>query len=1110
MLIAIHQPPPPPPEILWYDTRRSLSAGGVHARPSDEEMMKVPKALAALSLGLAGFACAGCHSVGSAPTRQVENVRPVEPRLNEDAYRPCPMAGASEGLIPSAICKSSSGTRPKRPPPARSGAAQRGGGTDDSTDVEAAVTRLGDLLRDGDIQGLNRTVRGLERAGETEPHAAGRWSDLAAAYLVRAQRTDDPRDLLRAYDAADRAVQEDESLPAARFNRALATERLFLPEAIGAWRDYLSLDGTSGWAVEAQNHLKALERPSPGSEWEQHRKRLEATAIAGDSKAVEAIVYQNRQAAREHAEQELFGQWADAVVHGQSQLAEDRLRLLHDLGDALAKVEGDSLIHDSVAAIDAVSAAGDLVRWRALVRAHRAFRDGYHAERARNCSEAVEKLSMAREALTEAGSPLALRAEFLLVCCDYLVAKYPHGLDEARKLVQELQGRPYGGLRAHALQVKATLEDSLGKTPEAAQDYAMELAEFRKLGEEENVANAGGLVGKTWSFLGREQQAWQFIYQALQTLPDLRAPSTRANLLMVAGEAALRGGEDAVALAFARARATDGLRADPLAAIEGLTGLAQMQARQGDRQGALASLEEARVRARRLGDREAQAQQQAELAMIEGEMLVQDDPHRAVDLLTPVLAVYRKEKNFLFSLQALLARGRAQRRLGNRDEAERDLSAALALYDDLGSRVEGEDFRLPLLEETEQLFDEMVSLQADRPDPDLAFAYADRARTRVLPGTSSALWIDGAAGDGSPLPAEPQPLPLEEIRRRLPAGITLVQYSVLPEKVLIWVLRHDGKQPLFLSRTITRHDLEVRAARLQDFETGSWGPAAENLFDQLVRPWLDTVPPEERIVFVPDKVLHRVPFAVLKDHGTKQLLIEGHPLVVAPSATLYVRALERQRADRKTGRSHGLVIGNAVVDRAFFSDLPSLEESEKEAQHVAEMTGARLLAGAAATKLAFLTQAPLADWVHFSGHALIDPRQPLSSKLVLTPEGEGDLGVLTAQEIYSLKLDRTRLVILAACDTGNEYIPGSEGATSLARAFLAAGVPTVVASLWSVDDRATSVLFDAFHQALAGNDAPDAVDALRTAQLKMLRGANLDDRSPRAWAGFEVIGASAQ
>ena len=1070
--------------------------------------MRAPRTLAAFSLGLAGFAFAGCHSEGSAPARHAGAVRTVEPRLAAGGgYAPCPEGPPSSSSIPAAVCKSPPRTRRENPPPSGSGGALRGGAPQVPGSEGAD---LGVLLSEEDTRSLSLTIRRLEAISGSGPHAAPSWSDLAAAYLVRAQRADDPRDLLRAYAAADRAVAADGSLAAARFNRALALERLFLaPEAIGAWRNYLALDRdpASGWAIEAQIHLKALGLLSPRSEWEQQRQRLEQAAVAGDSKAVEAIVGPYRQAAREYAEQELFGLWADDVAEGRRGLADNRLSMLRGVGDALVKSEGEHLVQDSVAAIDAAATAGDLARWRDLVQACRTFRDGYHAYHARNVKEAVEKLSAARAALARAGSPLAIRAEFFLVCCDYLTQQFSRGLARAERLVREVQSLPYPGLRANAFRVQAVLEESLGQTRAAVDDYEKALVEFSGLGEEENVAGAACLVGKSLSFLGREQQAWRYIYQALRTLPRLRDSAARANLFMIACDSAERDGMDTAALAFARARVREGLQADPLAAIEALTWLARMQERKGDRQSACGTLQEARARVSHLEDVRARRRRQADLEMIEGEMLAKDDPRQAVDLLTSALAIYREDKNFLFSLFTLLERGRAQRQMGEDHAAEQDFGVALALYDRLGKQLGQEDFRLPFLDETDAVFDEMISLQAGRGDPDLAFAYADRARTRVLPGTVSALWTGGPTERDDSLPFEPQPLPMDEIRRRLPAGTTLVQYSVLPNRILIWVLRRDEKPRFFVQRD-SWSNLELDAGRLRDFEAGTWEPAAEGLFDRLVRPWLAAVPTGERIVFVPDKVLHRVPFAALRNRATKRLLIEDHPLAITPSATLYVRALERQGRERKAGRSAGLVIGDPAVDHFLFPDLPSLRESADEARRVAAMTGSRLLTGSAAVKSVFLSEAPQADWVHFSGHALIDPRNPLLSELVLTPEAQGDPGVLTAKEIYSLKLDRTRLVVLAACDTGDEYIPGSEGATSLARAFLAAGVPTVVASLWSVDDRATSVLFDAFHQSLATPD--DAVDALRQAQLRMLRGEKQADRSPRAWAGFEVIGASAR
>jgi CHAT domain-containing protein len=184
-----------------------------------------------------------------------------------------------------------------------------------------------------------------------------------------------------------------------------------------------------------------------------------------------------------------------------------------------------------------------------------------------------------------------------------------------------------------------------------------------------------------------------------------------------------------------------------------------------------------------------------------------------------------------------------------------------------------------------------------------------------------------------------------------------------------------------------------------------------------------------------------------------------------------------------------------------------LPAAAAEAARLAAFTGAVPLVGKAASKSSFLAAAPSAEWIHFAGHAVIDSRNTLLSKLVLAADPDGGSGALTAREIYALNLRKTRLVVLAACDTGNEYVPGSEGATSLARAFLVSGVPTVVASLWAVDDRPTATLFTAFHRNLTAGDDP--MKALRKAQLALLRGGDEAERSPAAWGAFEVIGASA-
>lgn len=74
---------------------------------------------------------------------------------------------------------------------------------------------------------------------------------------------------------------------------------------------------------------------------------------------------------------------------------------------------------------------------------------------------------------------------------------------------------------------------------------------------------------------------------------------------------------------------------------------------------------------------------------------------------------------------------------------------------------------------------------------------------------------------------------------------------------------------------------------------------------------------------------------------------------------------------------------------------------------------------------------------------------------------------------------------------------------SLARPFLAAGVPVVIASLWRVDDRAAQTQLAAFHERLSQGDAP--IDAMRAAQLDMLKGTDDALRLASNWANFQVF-----
>jgi CHAT domain-containing protein/predicted negative regulator of RcsB-dependent stress response len=144
--------------------------------------------------------------------------------------------------------------------------------------------------------------------------------------------------------------------------------------------------------------------------------------------------------------------------------------------------------------------------------------------------------------------------------------------------------------------------------------------------------------------------------------------------------------------------------------------------------------------------------------------------------------------------------------------------------------------------------------------------------------------------------------------------------------------------------------------------------------------------------------------------------------------------------------------------------------------------------------------------VHFATHGLLNTIHPELSGIVLSlvdKEGKPQDGFLRLQDIYNLKLP-AELVVLSACQTGLGKEIKGEGLIGLTRGFMYAGAPRVVASLWKVDDRATSELMKRFYQGLLGPAALRPAASLRQAQLSIWK--EKQWREPYYWAAFVLQG----
>jgi len=246
----------------------------------------------------------------------------------------------------------------------------------------------------------------------------------------------------------------------------------------------------------------------------------------------------------------------------------------------------------------------------------------------------------------------------------------------------------------------------------------------------------------------------------------------------------------------------------------------------------------------------------------------------------------------------------------------------------------------------------------------------------------------------------------------------------------------------------------------------------------------------DQIVLVPDRQLYAVPFAALWDEAAGQYFVEQYLLRFASSA-------ETGSATEVEGAmSPALVIADPPA-----AHWPRLLASRDEASRIADLHGAVVLAGEAATRSSFTKLAKTSALIHFAGHANSDAGESYGA-LLLAP-GDGDSGVLASGDIARLDLARHPLVVLAACGTFRGNAAHVAGMSSLTRSFLIAGARGVVGTLWEIDDDVSAPLFTRFHQHLRAGASP--ARALRAAQLEMLHASDPRTSAPATWSPVEYV-----
>lgn len=1054
-----------------------------------------------LGLGLPVLAT-GCEprpDAGALPAaleRAMGTPRPVAPRLSVlPGYRACDTPGvlcarsgphAAEALLEAAVLLRSAGADPAPHRLAR-----------------GATLELLTSLAAGN--GVGASVQLFEEAVVAVPGDADRWSDLAAAHLVRSRTDGSAADGLKAIDVAARALEIEPRHAPASFNHALALERFGLRRtAVRAWDGYGAMDPGSAWAREAAARADRLAGPVA----------VRAAGPAGRESAAGHGAGTGRLDAghaRRAVLDNLLPAWGAHVITGSITEAERVLEEAAEIGAALARDGADLSATRAASEVRKGDAAGRIALARAYAaygRARKAYDGGAYEVAARAFEEARDELPPG--APTLAGWIEFHRGTTLIYGGDFEGAEARLGA-----LVEATDPVALPGLAGRTAWGLGSMDLRSGRYESAGHRFRTAAGLFEAAGELENLGAIRYLLAEVAMALGQSWSAVDSIAGALSALEGAGETVWLHNLLHAGAEHARSLGLLHAALALQDEGVAVASRIDnPIYHAEALLARSRTLVRAGRRADARADLALADSLLEEIDDPGARrwvANDRAHAAALHA---LADSGVAAAPLLEGVASFFATVGSTPRQAAALLDLATALEVAGRPIRRREVLGDILRLAEEQVAAASTFPLRASLATVVREAMILAVDHDLDAGEPETALEVLARwsAMRMGRPGDSP-----GPTGEGlrpGPIveadrPASPgqraRPAsPGERARPAVPPGQAELTFLLTDAAVVVWL--RIGSTLRFHRVPARGPDVRAlvestaRAARLGAPED-EHRLALGRLHDLLIRP---AFPPGRPL---PGKLrihaegpLAAVPFAALYDGETGRYLIEE--ATIAFTAVPGGSPAAEVAGWRSPSGARALVVA-ADSFHHVHPELPALPWTRSEATAVAgAYRNPTVLTGAQATPEAMSRAAGQADVLHFAGHAVVESERPWESRLVMAPGAPGGRAALDAREI-GRAFAGLRVVVLAACRSASPHAALAEGFTGFADALLAGGVQVAIGSVWDVPDRDASRMLTRFHELLASG--ADPAEALRDAQMDQIRSADASERSPAAWAAFRAV-----
>jgi CHAT domain-containing protein/Tfp pilus assembly protein PilF len=932
-------------------------------------------------------------------------------------------------------------------------------------------------------------IKSLQLALSAKADSPELLTDLGSAYFQETNYRD-------AVESLGKALAQSPDNPVALFNRALAYEKLPAPdEAILDWGRYLTLDKNSEWASEARRHLYDLKQKI-------ERKgaalppllRASEIVLLNDNEKIQHILDSRIEEYLDIALKEWLPaafSTTDLELNAVQIVSSSEWQALEILARLLDQKHNDPWLRDfmeslkrdlpgrqalgSLSQAITLNAAGQYPQAkRAAHNAEQQFRDG-----------------------AEAGW---LRARIEDVYAFHFLQEGQVCFSEANGLLKNLERGSYAWIQIQTYLETAICANMTGRMREAkkATSRAIELAQSHNF-PVLYLRGTALMAVLDWTS-GNSSSATKIASDALEKFWSGEFPAMRGYSLYTVLDSIAEDSEQWFAQVSVVSEAVSLLENDPDHALQAVEyqRLGKAALHSGQLQLAEKAFQESTKQFSKAPEKGTEILRAANEIGLAGVESLRGNFGSAAERLQNVEPWVKKTSNRFIILDFYLTQADVLAGSGKPELARNASLQAVAIAEEGLSTIDGERNRLLWVREYDRAYRTLIKLKLYE-DPIEAFEWWEWYKGAPLRSQEP-----GDSGQATPSLDRPFPVSISEKAPKHPPKIptpddfVLLSYIVLPEQIGAWFKDSSKIEfrelPISLEDLLqlSRHFAEHCADRNADI--GEITEEEHRLYDVLIQPFSSLIIGHHHILIEADGILDAIAFEPLIDHEGR-VFGEDHDIAMSPGITYLSRL---RRGIGPADYRNTLVVGNPSYEHKDSVPLDEIPSADREARQIAEMIpNSRLLTGSNATSSAILAAIQHANIFHFAGHAVATPD---GSALLLGTPAELDADLLDAVRIEKTSVERTKLAVLSACSSAGNGSQTLSESSSLARAFLAAGVSQVIASRWSVDSDATMELMDHFYRhLLAGSSVSDALRFARTEMRTVYK-------RPYYWAAFSIFG----